>query len=362
MDFRKEIEKQLLPLFESKKCAILDAPSYSNAGDQLIWSGMEAFLANNGIDCVYRSTDATFALRKLSSDTVVCLVGGGNFGDLWQGSQDLKNRIVEAYLNNRVVVFPQSVCYEDLSLCERDSAIFAEHKDLYICARDKESFAFMQKHFKNRVLLVPDMVLYLSFDKRVSDARHKTLFMMRTDKEATKYDNIVKEGMEVLDWPTHKPIEESKINSFMNEQAWPHRLLRIGLRLKLSNRLLRAIYRTASCKLLNTIRNTNLPVAEKWELTQLELNYLMYLNRKHTGALNEIVNAMLFEIYMPLTSEYAVDFISKYDEVYSTRLHGGVLAMLLGKKVHMIDNSYGKISALYNTWLTNEPNIEMVQQ
>jgi pyruvyl transferase EpsO len=64
---------------------------------------------------------------------------------------------------------------------------------------------------------------------------------------------------------------------------------------------------------------------------------------------------------MPLTSEYAIDFMSQYDEVYSTRLHGGILAMLLGKKVHMIDNTYGKISSLYNTWLTKKANIDMVQ-
>lgn len=361
MDFCEEIEKSLLPLFGSKKCAILDVPSYSNAGDQLIWAGMEAFCAKNGIECVYRCSNITYEYREFSLDTIICLVGGGNFGDLWRGLQEFKNQVIMAYPNNRIVIFPQSVFYEDMSLCDMDSTIFAQHKDIYICARDNESYVFLQRHFKNHVLLVPDMVLYLSFGKRVSGAQYKTLFMMRKDKEATKYDDLLKAGMDVLDWPTHELIDVNKIDSFTNEHAWLHRLLRIGLRLKLGNRLLRALYSTASCKLLKAIRNINVPVTDRWELTQLEVNYLMYLNRKHSGALNEIVNTMLYENYMPLTSEYAIDFMNQYDEVYTTRLHGGILAMLLGKKVHMIDNSYGKISALYNTWLTKKANIDMVQ-
>ena len=361
MDFRKEIENRLLPLFESMKCAILDVPSYSNAGDQFIWAGMEAFFLNNGIDCIHRCSNITFEYCEFTTDTVICLVGGGSFGDLWRGLQEFKNQVVESYPNNRIVVFPQSVSYEDMSVCERDSAIFAQHNDLYICARDKESYAFLQKHFKNHVLLVPDMVLYLSFGKRVSETQHRILFMMRTDKEATKYDNMIKKGMDVSDWPTHKPIPYSHVATFMGQNVWPHRFLRFGLRMKFDANLLRIIYVTASKKLLKLIRNADVPLADRWEVTQLEVNYLMYLNQKHSGALNDTINAMLYENYMPLTSKYAVDFMNEYEEVYSTRLHGGILAMLLGKKVYMIDNSYGKISALYNTWLTKEPNIEMLQ-
>lgn len=361
MNFRNEIENRLLPLFESKKCAILDAPSYSNAGDQLIWAGMEAFFANNGVNCVFRSSDVTFTQKKLPLDTVVCLVGGGNFGDLWQGSQDLKNRIVASYPSNRIIVFPQSVCYEDMSLCEQDSAIFAQHKDLYICARDKESYVFFQKYFRNKILLVPDMALYLSFEQRESNTQPKILFMMRADKEAAKYDDIVKDGMDIIDWPTHNPISGDHVAAFTKQNVWSHRLTRLGLRLRLSSSMLKTLYKMVACNLLQSIRNNDVPVKDRWEKTQMEINYLAYLNHKYTGALNEIINTMLYENYMPLTLEYAVEFMNRYDEVYSTRLHGGILAMLLGKKVHMIDNSYGKLSALYNTWLTKESNVDMVQ-
>lgn len=361
MNFRNEIENRLLPLFESKKCAILDAPSYSNAGDQLIWAGMESFFANNGIECVYRCSTITYEYQEFSSDTIICLVGGGNFGDLWRGLQEIKNQIVASYPNNRIIIFPQSVFYGDMSLCEQDSAIFAQHKDLYICARDKESYAFLQKHFKNQILLVPDMALYLSYEQRQTNVQPKTLFMMRADKEAIKYDGVIKEGMDVRDWPTHNPISGDHVAAFTKQNVWSHRLMKLGLRLKLSSSMLKTLYKMVACNLLQSIRNNDVPVKDRWEKTQMEINYLAYLNHKYTGALNEIINTMLYENYMPMTLEYAVEFMNRYDEVYSTRLHGGILAMLLGKKVHMIDNSYGKLSALYNTWLTKESNVDMVQ-
>lgn len=359
MDFRKEIDKALLPVI-SKRCVLLDAPYYDNVGDVLIWEGMEQFIQKHQLECLYRCSHLTYEYRKWDEDVCIFLVGGGNFGDLWRGLQEFKNRVVELYPNNRIIVFPQSVFYEDMSLCERDSAIFAQHKDLYICARDKESYVFLQKHFKNQILLVPDMALYLEFEKRELCIQHNTLFILRADKEAAKYDDIVKDGMDIIDWPTHNPISGDHVAAFTKQNVWSHRLMKLGLRLKLSSRILRTLYGMVSRNLFKYIKNMEVPTAERWEKLQLEINYLTYLNCKYTGALNGIIDAILYEMYMPLTLEYAVDFLNKYNEVYSTRLHGGLLAMLLGKKVHMIDNSYGKISALYNTWLTNEPNIEMV--
>ncbi len=48
-----------------------------------------------------------------------------------------------------------------------------------------------------------------------------------------------------------------------------------------------------------------------------------------------------------------IKFINKYDEVYTTRLHGYILSVLLDKKVHMMDNSYGKNSNFYYTWMVD---------
>ena len=49
----------------------------------------------------------TFTYKEFTADTIICLVGGGNFGDLWRGLQEFKNRIVQLYPNNKIVIFPQ---------------------------------------------------------------------------------------------------------------------------------------------------------------------------------------------------------------------------------------------------------------
>ncbi|UVP53814.1 polysaccharide pyruvyl transferase family protein [Bacteroides cellulosilyticus] len=46
-------------------------------------------------------------------------------------------------------------------------------------------------------------------------------------------------------------------------------------------------------------------------------------------------------------------FINPYKEIYTTRLHVAILSILTHKPFMFIDNSYGKNSSFYNTWLTD---------
>ena len=44
-------------------------------------------------------------------------------------------------------------------------------------------------------------------------------------------------------------------------------------------------------------------------------------------------------------------FVKSYDPIYTTRLHVMILSLLCGKKINVIDNSYGKNLNFVNTWL-----------
>ena len=46
-----------------------------------------------------------------------------------------------------------------------------------------------------------------------------------------------------------------------------------------------------------------------------------------------------------------VDFLSQFDEVITTRLHGHILSLLMDIPSVMIDNNYGKNSRFYDAWL-----------
>jgi exopolysaccharide biosynthesis predicted pyruvyltransferase EpsI len=50
--------------------------------------------------------------------------------------------------------------------------------------------------------------------------------------------------------------------------------------------------------------------------------------------------------------------LSKYDYVFTTRLHGAILSLLLHKKFTFFDNSYGKNKGFYDTWLKDVDGIK----
>lgn len=327
-----------------KRCVMPDLPYYSNVGDLLIWEGMERFLKDNGTECLWRSSVSTFEYKELPENVTICLVGGGNFGDLWRGLQEFKNKIIKLYPNNRIVVFPQSVYYNDMQLCKEDAEVFASHKDVHICVRDKKSFDFLKENFPScDVFLVPDMALYLEFEHNQSKTG-RTLFMKRNDKESVDYSGFSTEEMDVMDWPMHQSDDPIKW-SFLDKLH--HKMLRNEVGEGDYARAKRQLERKFALTMLLNGGN----VSERWHKVANELAYLSYLNKqKFPKKFNEIIDWFVQNYYQPLTIQYGIDFINQYDVIYATRLHAAVLGYLLGKEVHLIDNSYGKISAFFDTW------------
>lgn len=333
-----------LSLLVGKKCVLPDLPYYSNVGDLLIWEGMERYLKDNGTECLWRSSVSTFEYKELPENVTICLVGGGNFGDLWRGLQEFKNKIIKLYPNNRIVVFPQSVYYNDMQLCKEDAEVFASHKDVHICVRDKKSFEFLKENFPTcDVLLVPDMALYLEFEHSQSKAG-RTLFLKRNDKESVDYSAFNTEGMDVMDWPMHQSDNNIKW-SFSDRIR--HKLIRCDIEKGGSAKAMKIL----KCKFSEKALSQENDVSEKWKKADNELAYLLYLNNyKFPKKLNLVIDWFVQNYYQPLTIQYGVEFINRYDVIYATRLHAAILGYLLGKEVHVIDNSYGKISSLFDTW------------
>lgn len=343
LKWKQYIDSALSPLV-GKKCVLLDAPYYSNVGDVLIWEGIEQFILRNQIECLYRCSIDTFEYRELASDIVIFLVGGGNFGDLWRGCQDFRLRIIELYPNNRIIVFPQSICYQDDELMAQDAARMSKHKDLYLSARDEMSYKILCKHFSvNYALLLPDMALTLELSTKVISA-HKTLLLMRNDYERVDYSFVKSDDIDVHDWPMH---ELSQVDREQNarKRYWQHFLLRhLGKYLETSGLFI-------LCKLLTRTIRINGMVGDRWKAIYFEYEYLTYLNIKWHGKLNKFMDWLMFNYHRPLIIQYGADFIGQYDKIISTRLHGAVLAFKLNKQTQYIDNSYRKISGVFSAWL-----------
>ena len=289
----------------------LDLPYYTNLGDTLIWEGTKQFLEKLPYKCLY-STDMNFFVeRKLSPDTIILLQGGGNFGDIYREHTCFRKKIIQLYPMNKVIILPQSVYYINDENLKEDMVFYSQYKNVTICTREEYSYNFVKSKFvNNRVLLVPDLAFYISLEKyKVPISLGKILFLKRRDSELVidvDYSKVPKDA-EICDWPT---FEDD------------------GLRLNAVYYIFRGI------KLLASIGG------KKWK--------------------NHIEDFKRNSFYRKKYVQIGIDFLSRYDDIYTTRLHVLILAVLLGKNVYIYNNETGKLKNFYNSWLSDLNNVNLV--
>lgn len=293
------IEQQLTQLIDNDYY-YLDVPYHSNIGDSLIWQGTLGLLAALPYKCLGMHSFQTFEFPEISDGIVLVLHGGGNFGNLYIQHQRFRKRVIEAYPRNKIIMLPQTVYYYGAGAIREDSKVFRKHKNLYLCARDKYSYSFLHRyHFSDHILLLPDMAFCINKDvlsKLSLPQTKKTLLFQRTDKEKIELVDITKAlsvPYDVFDWPNY-------------EVPGP---------------------------VLNRIKES--------------------INSNDYKEADRIA----FEEYLPARLKAGIELISQYRTVYSNRLHGAILSILLKKDVTIIDNKYGKNIQYYDTWLKGTSNV-----
>ena len=144
----------------------LDLPYYTNIGDTLIWEGTKEFLRSLPYKCLYASDMNYFVEQSISSNTIILLQGGGNFGDLYREHTNFRKKIIQLYPQNKVIILPQSVYYENEQNLLNDIIFYSKYKNVLICTREQFSYQFIKSKFlHNRVLLMPDLAFYINITK-----------------------------------------------------------------------------------------------------------------------------------------------------------------------------------------------------
>lgn len=67
-------------------------------------------------------------------------------------------------------------------------------------------------------------------------------------------------------------------------------------------------------------------------------------------------------VFLPHLVDLGIKQLGRYRTIYTTRLHAALLGILLGKNIVLFDNSYGKNSSFYDTWLREIPNVKMASR
>jgi pyruvyl transferase EpsO len=163
---------------------------------------------------------------------LIFLQGGGNFGDLWEVHQNFRKEIIKNYPENQIIILPQTVFYNDKSKMKTDAELFAKHKDLTICARDKKSEQILKNNFQNEIILVPDMAFCIPQKElkkyAVPEIPDSTLLFKRTDMEINNsidyLQHISQKQFDTHDWITmEKNFKEANMLSrLINSRKIPN--------------------------------------------------------------------------------------------------------------------------------------------
>lgn len=292
------IAEQLTALIDSDYI-YLDLPYHSNIGDTLIWLGTDQFLKRLPYRCLGQHSISTFDFRPLPPDAIILLHGGGNFGDLWRKHQDFRLKVISTYVENRIIILPQTIFYASDDFLAKDVKELNQHPQLTICARDNQSAELLRKSgFVGQVLLLPDMAFCISREQlraQKSVTSKETMLLLRADKEAPRGcagKDIPQTNIDVKDWPNQRTNRHIAIN---------------------------------------------------------------YLRKYPASEADTLIQTQLY----PLLVSEGVKFVSEYKMVYTTRLHVAILRLLLGLPVKIMDNSYGKNLNFYNTWLRESELIDI---
>lgn len=156
----------LAPLLAGREYALLDWPSYRNIGDHMIWIGEQILLSGwLGARRVYLASKEEAdveALASLPPGAALVFTGGGNFGDRYPDHQLFRERIVAAFPDRRIVLLPQTVHYGDLLELERTVEVYARHPDLHILCRSTSFYDVLRERLPNAtVRLCSDCALFL---------------------------------------------------------------------------------------------------------------------------------------------------------------------------------------------------------
>lgn len=280
---------------EPRDIAFLDFPTHRNFGDALIWKGTQRYLADLGFRVRYVADWRSFRaeqLQRLPGDSLIVLNGGGNLGDLYPHHEAFRRHVVTTHPRRRVVVMPQTIHFVDPRAMAASVADYRRAENLTLLLREEVSMDIAEKSFggvDHRFCY--DAALGAPLELTPARLPGAPVVLGRRDAEG-----LPEEGTELssaVDWSV----------SPANQHAW------------------RAVRRARGLsRRLPSARPSMTVLPDQW--TYIAMNRLNI-----TAATRQLERAPW---------------------VATNRLHAHILAVLLGVPHVVTDNTYGKISAIFN--------------
>jgi exopolysaccharide biosynthesis predicted pyruvyltransferase EpsI len=301
---RERVDHTLRPLLaRTHAVALVDFPNHSNVGDSAIWLGELAYLRSLGSVSIRYTCDiksySRDALAPRARNGVILLSGGGNLGDLWTGSQQLRERVISDFRDTPIIQLPQSIHFENRVALLRAKEVFESHPRFTLLVRDRSSLALAGNEFRSPSHLCPDMAFCLGPLERPCSHTKDVVWLLRTDKEsASGSRSALPAAIERVDWLAEPTTRVSRLARVLDRQVKRHP------------------------------------------------RFLSKLNRAQSRVWEQLARQRLTR---------GCRLLAAGRTVITDRLHGHILSVLLGIPQLLLDNNTGKVRSFYDTWTRSLP-------
>ena len=189
-----------------KKVILIGVPTHGNLGDQAICLAEMEFL--NYFFPEYKiiqieeeeRKEYIFRIKKyITTNDLIFLHGGGNFGDYYLENEELRRRVISQFKSNKIIFFPQTFDFFSETELEKSKDIYSAHNNLHIVLREKQSFEKCKRIFENNLYLCPDIVFFLDYKKQIVEKK-KIILCLRRDFEKDINNEVIYEKLKGKDY------------------------------------------------------------------------------------------------------------------------------------------------------------------
>ena len=191
---QKDLKMKIKRFRKNRKCIYyIGSEEYGNLGDQEIAEAITKFsrcyfpdYSFIEITCKDFSKAKPYLQKYIKNKDVIFLTGGGNFGNTYPLSDNMREDIITGWKNNLKIVFPQTIDFsrneEGDTWLQKAQRVYSKENNVIIFTREKHSFLLAQKYFQCSSYLVPDIVLFCNEQQRAKRTGI-VVFCFRHDKE-----------------------------------------------------------------------------------------------------------------------------------------------------------------------------------
>lgn len=180
----------------------LMTPNYGNLGDQAITQATIEFVKNElpKYKLITVSLNEIYLyLREIqdicTSEDIIFLQGGGNMGSLYPEVEIARQFVISHLDKCPIISFPTSIKYLDdnysKKLKQKSIKIYSSNKKLLLIMRDYNSYSIAKELYPStKIVLLPDIVLYLHNYINNNYKRDNVLICLRRDIETNLDENM----------------------------------------------------------------------------------------------------------------------------------------------------------------------------